>query len=693
MPVEIPISAGVFVSQAGFLKDCLSGLGCFCQSDWITRPLLMNQCPLSRLNSGHLWLVCILLSQMGSVLGQGSAPQGNQFGEIPQLVQLGSPVSLVASVSSDSPMTFSWTKDGRPVRDADTMTLTLPAVTKESAGTYRLKARNAFGFWESPSFLVAVYETGMAEVTLVAGKSLRLEPHAWGPGLKYSWIGNGLESTPSRQQPIFQIDRMPQGIQSAGLYLMMGETGPEASGFGYRIKSVGKPRAPTAERVRWMRLNQAYLEQGYLPSDEIPVTFHAKGLPPGITINATTGDISGSPTVAGDYQAELWTSDGYGTSPRSQQIDFVGSSKIDLFTRTYSGTLYQLPVINGQSGYLGEMTVTPNGSFSCKLTFKSRVIRLSGKFTGNESAFVAQVEKVVQGLNLKMTLQPAVAVLCEWIDPSGEIETTSAMFNVVYRRTGDAYVDPAGRHVVLLQPEKSGEVLEAEDVMRGTGFGSLQVNANFSTSFVGTLPDGQGITCSSYVTTGGTVPTFIIPQTRRDLLIGNMKVPTRYDGFYPQSVWWYRDANPRDPIAPAGWSRNLLTSMTPYTPPKAGQLLLPSMESRPNNAYLSLSAAGRDLQDSTAFIDADFSLSMAHTARFAQPNSNKLSVSFYAPTGFFTGQVTLDDPRRSIGFRGMMFPNTDIPHGEGFFLAPPPKGTVSATMVSGQVWIGATFGE
>ena len=653
----------------------------------------MHHRSLSLTHGGYLLLAWMLLSQGGWALAQGTAPEGHNFGEINQLAQLGSPVSLVAGVTSDSPMTFTWTKDGRLLRDAETLTLTLPAVTKESAGTYRLKARNAFGFWESPAFLVAVYETGTEEVTLEAGKSLRLQPHAWGPGLKYSWTGNGLESTPSHQQPIFQINRMPQGIQTAVVYLVMGESGPEASGFSYRIKSVGKPRAPTADRVRWMRLNQAYLEQGYLPSDEIPVTFHAKGLPPGITINATTGDISGAPTQAGDFLADLWTSDGYGSSPRIQQIYFVESSKIDLFTRTYSGTLYQLPVINGQSGYLGEMTVTPNGGFSCKLTFKSRVIRLSGKFTGDESAFVARAENVVQGLNLKMTLRPAASILFEWTDPDGEIETTSAMLDVVYRRTGDAYIDPAGRHVVLLQPEKSGEVIEAEDVLRGTGFGSLQVNANFSTNFVGTLPDGQGITCSSYVTTGGTVPTFIIPQSRRDVLIGDMKVPTRYEGFYPQSVWWYRDANPRDPIAPAGWSRSLITSMTPYTPPKAGQLLLPYMESRPNNAYLSLSAAGRDLEDSTAFIDADFTLSAAHTARFARPNPSNLRVSFYAPTGFFTGQVTLDDPRRTVGFRGMMFPNNEVPHGEGFFLAPPPKGTLPSGLVSGQVWIGATYGE
>ncbi|MCX6855289.1 MAG: immunoglobulin domain-containing protein, partial [Verrucomicrobia bacterium] len=176
----------------------------------------MNHRYLTRILGGHFWLAWMLLSLGGFARAQGTqgtAPQGHNFGEISNLVLLGNPVSLVATVTSASPMTFTWSKDGRLVSGENAMTLTLPAVTKESAGTYRLKARNAFGFWESPPFLVAVYETGIEEVTLEAGKSIRLEPRALGPGLKYFWVGTGDESMPSHQKPILQIDRMQQGLQ------------------------------------------------------------------------------------------------------------------------------------------------------------------------------------------------------------------------------------------------------------------------------------------------------------------------------------------------------------------------------------------------------------------------------------------------------------------------------------------------
>jgi hypothetical protein len=126
------------------------------------------------------------------------------------------------------------------------------------------------------------------------------------------------------------------------------------------------------------------------------------------------------------------------------------------------------------------------------------------------------------------------------------------------------------------------------------------------------------------------------------------------------------------------------------------------MADRPNNAFISLSSAGRDTEDSTAFIDTDFRLTSTHTARFSLPNPSGLRVDFYAPTGFFTGQATLDDPhptiplrrvRRAIGFRGMTFQNPENPHGEGYFLAPPPPGTVSSSTVSGHIWIGPSFAE
>jgi hypothetical protein len=648
-----------------------------------------------------LLLMWVMVSAGGSAFAESAAPKGNNFGEIAQLVELGEAASLVASVTGASPMTFVWRKDGRLVPNAGEATLSLSAVSKESAGTYRLEARNAHGVWNSPAFLLGVYETGNAEVTLVAGKPLRLEPRAWGPGIKYLWSGNGLEETPSHVTPVFQINRMPHGVNSAAVYLMMGESGPEKSGFSYTIKSVGKPVAPTAaQRIRRLTVGQESLDQGYLPTDGIPVTFHAKGLPPGITINATSGDISGAPTRAGDYVAELWTSDGHGSSPPVQQIYLVGSTTIDLFTRSYYGSLYQLPVRAGQVGYLAEIIVSPTGAYTGKLTFKSRVVRLSGRFVSDAAGYVSSLSNVMYGLNLKMTLLPAEGLALEWSDPNQVIEGTFHALWPVYFKSGDPYMDPAGRHVVLLTPEQIAETAAAE-VMRGTGFGTLQVNADFSTTFVGTLPDGQGVTCSSHVTVNNrTVPMFLMPLAKRDVLIGDLAVPSRYEVTNPYSIWWYRDAIPKDPISPSGWSRNLVSTVTPYTPPTRGQLLLPFMDEATGNAFISCSSAGRDLEDSTAFIDTLFTLTSAHAAKFVLPNPNGLRIDFYSPTGFFSGQFIVDDPypgmplrrvRRTIGFRGMMFPNSDSPHGEGFFLAPPPPGTVPSSIVSGNVWIGPGF--
>lgn len=645
---------------------------------------------------------------VGATVHAQLAPTGENFGESAQWAVVGGSASFVANVSGASPLTMSWTKDGKLVPGANSSTLSLPAVTRESAGTYRFRAKNAHGVWNSPPFLLGVYETGILNATLLAGRSLRLEPRAWAPKLKCYWMGNGYEEVTSYISPVLQINRMPQGIQSVAVSLQIGDTGTEVSGVGYRIRSVGRPRAPIVQSVRRMQVGQSYLEQGAFTTEDIPLTFHARGLPPGISINETSGDISGTPTQAGAYTAEVWTQDGYGSSPKVKQIYFVGVPGIDLLTRTFCGVLLDYAPVPNNEGYLAELNVVPTGVFTGSLVLKSTTIRLNGRFeaetnTENDApAYVARIVGITPGKDLKLTLIPGDGVQLEWFNQGETNGVASHILESAYRPTGDPYLDIQTRSVVLLAPDSITESSEGE-VMRGTGFGSLLVNAQFATTFVGTLPDGQGVTAGSHVTINRTVPTILLPTVRQQAVIGNLVHPTKYEPSASQTLFWYKDASVGDPIAPAGWSgRVMMADISLYTPRPAGQLLLRDVEDRPLNAFLSLSSAGRDFDEDFAFLESPFRLTKTHTAVFPSPNSSGLRVDFYAPTGFFTGQFILDDPhptiperrvRRTISFRGMISQQAQNPHGEGFFLAPPAPDTVTSSLISGHVWIGPGFVE
>jgi len=57
-------------------------------------------------------------------------------------------------------------------------------------------------------------------------------------------------------------------------------------------------------------------------SKNLPLTFSAKGLPPGLSISSS-GDISGTPTTAGTYQVTVTATDSGGGSGNTTFGDTV----------------------------------------------------------------------------------------------------------------------------------------------------------------------------------------------------------------------------------------------------------------------------------------------------------------------------------------------------------------------------------
>ena len=89
------------------------------------------------------------------------------------------------------------------------------------------------------------------------------------------------------------------------------------------------PKAPLAPRINGPRITGVRPGKPFLfripCSGERPVTFTAEGLPPGITLDSTTGILSGASTAAGSHRVTLAATNPHGTIRRELHI-VVGDS-------------------------------------------------------------------------------------------------------------------------------------------------------------------------------------------------------------------------------------------------------------------------------------------------------------------------------------------------------------------------------
>jgi PKD repeat protein len=85
----------------------------------------------------------------------------------------------------------------------------------------------------------------------------------------------------------------------------------------------------------------------------LPTSFGATGLPPGLSLNPTTGAISGTPTAAGTYTVTLSASNAIGTNTATLTVVVTGSRIVNFSARALSGpgdqTLVMGFVVTGNS--------------------------------------------------------------------------------------------------------------------------------------------------------------------------------------------------------------------------------------------------------------------------------------------------------------------------------------------------------
>jgi hypothetical protein len=176
-----------------------------------------------------------------------------------------------------------------------------------------------------------------------------------------------------------------------------------------------------------------------------PLTYSATGLPGGLTLNATTGVISGSPTVAGTFKYAVTASDAYGDSSAPQTYTIVvtyppvtvlpvsGTLPFGL-----TGTAYTAQMLTASGGSGKGFTWTVTGLPADGLVYSANGATLTVSGTPTLAQTLSFTAKVTDGVgNVSSVYTYSIPVYSPLALPATNPSTLSsvATINVAYSGT------------------------------------------------------------------------------------------------------------------------------------------------------------------------------------------------------------------------------------------------------------------
>ncbi|MES2507457.1 MAG: choice-of-anchor D domain-containing protein [Verrucomicrobiota bacterium] len=115
-----------------------------------------------------------------------------------------------------------------------------------------------------------------------------------------------------------------------------------------------------------------------IPTQNLPVTYTVKNLPPGLSLDGTTGILSGMPTKAGRYATSIRARNAAGTAVVTLRLDLVVEALPQGFQGRYEGVIGFSDTRARSIGGRYELTVTATGAFTGKVTQGTKTESMKG---------------------------------------------------------------------------------------------------------------------------------------------------------------------------------------------------------------------------------------------------------------------------------------------------------------------------
>ena len=616
---------------------------------------------------------------------------------VEQLVFVGDSTTMGATPTGFAPITYAWKQNTTAIAGAVTPIHNISNVTPASAGNYTLTASNLTGADTATFRLGVVTHPPPTAIFNVDSPIALTVPVALPPGVTatYQWKKGGVDL---HDDPVGQPTSRISGTNSATLTILRSESSDQDS---YKctvtMGAVFVESGASAVSLRY----KPDIQLSALPSDLIvsggaitPINLNITngvtkvliaGLPSGLSYNALTGVISGTPNVAVTnvpikviaYNAAGYVQKTFNLTIAPSDPETVG---------TFEGLIDRDPALAANANYGGaisNLVIGNNGSFTGRLIQGSAgyVIngRLSASTTANPTATVAIARAApLAGMTLTFSIDRSDGHLTGSLSEVGGAWTCGVE---AFRRTASSAI-AARQNFWLDSVNAPASVTEPG----GASAGSLAISANGAVVATLRMADGTAVSRSTSRGAGGEVPVFSMLYGGKGSVHGSLLVTNAANPAFDTvggSLTWNktRPVSASDRVYAAGFdfgatNVNHLNALGgEYRKPVSPAILwgLPEVVLPQVNAKLAFAGAG--IEDSAYYLLAatntnkSFIVSTAHLVTMPLPNLATVTCKLNATTGEVTGTLNLKDGTpavtRIVGYYGVIA--TGLQRGRGWF--------------------------
>ncbi|MBL9154640.1 MAG: putative Ig domain-containing protein [Verrucomicrobiales bacterium] len=371
----------------------------------------------------------------------------------------------------------------------------------------------------------------------------------------------------------------------------------------------------------------------------------ARGLPPGLRIDPKTGEISGNPTVPGQYdRVVIYAANAFGQTA-SRVLFFNVEPVTAMAVGTFQGLLDRTgPESAGLGGRI-DLVTTAGGAWSAVIVAGGARYRTRGRLDTSGADPILEIPLSQRGIlhTLRITISAADGSLSGGFVGGGAVTG--------WRAAGG--LPPTGLCHYWLAVQGG----PATAVPEGTGFGLMRFGKSVATGLAyGRLADGSAFASAGWLGPQGEIPVFQGLYRLTGSLLGTLQTIADPDQAVVGSLDWSKAPQLRGTLYRGGWAVPLPLAAQGgrYRPVDGATLPLDAAPGGADNATLTLQDAG---------LDAWGVNPRTFSVRISGPNQATLTaphrLTIRNASGLFQGFVGVADANgvtRRVPFVGLLVP-------------------------------------